>query len=214
MVEEKPFSFGENWQSYLEDIDEERIAAARESLQRHFGVEDFSGSRFVDIGCGSGLFSLAALQLDAAEVISFDYDAGAVACAHELYQQAGEPDHWSLSQGNMPNDDFIDSLPEAEYVYAWGSVHYTGSLWEAIDNTLSLTASDGVAFMTIWNRVIARELSTEKLKSTDWDKIKYIYHHAPASIKRAMVQGYLYLWMLLQYKRGSSPAKKREKKTK
>jgi len=38
-------------------------------IVRLLGNETLAGKRFLDIGCGSGLHSLAALQLGAAEVV-------------------------------------------------------------------------------------------------------------------------------------------------
>ena len=77
------FAFGENWQRFLSVLDEDRIAKAEESLRRMLGVSDLHGKTFLDIGCGSGLFSLAARRLGA-RVHSFDYDPQSVACALEL----------------------------------------------------------------------------------------------------------------------------------
>ncbi len=45
----------------------------RDSLLGTLRLSTLSGPTFLDIGCGSGLFSLAAYQLGAA-VRSFDYD--------------------------------------------------------------------------------------------------------------------------------------------
>ena len=42
--------------------------------------------RFLDIGSGSGLFSLAARNLGAS-IVSFDYDGQSVACTQELKQR-------------------------------------------------------------------------------------------------------------------------------
>ena len=66
MVQEhemKRFGFGENWKAFSETIDQERLDEAKKSLQYTFRLDDFTGRVFLDIGCGSGLFSLAATQL-------------------------------------------------------------------------------------------------------------------------------------------------------
>ncbi len=59
------FSFGENWSHYAEKIDEARIEEAEKSLIRLVGRENIEGKTFLDIGCGSGLFSLAAVRFGA-----------------------------------------------------------------------------------------------------------------------------------------------------
>ena len=54
------FEFGKNWGRFLAVLDDRRIAAAVSSLQRMLNVERLDGESFLDIGSGSGLFSLAA----------------------------------------------------------------------------------------------------------------------------------------------------------
>src|SRR3712207_9119 len=74
------FEFGHNWAKYVRLIDAERIAEAERSLTQMLGMPSLAGLRFLDIGCGSGLFSLAARRLGA-KVHSLDYDPTSVACA-------------------------------------------------------------------------------------------------------------------------------------
>ena len=50
------FTFGENWRRFLGSLNDERIVRAEESLREMLGVQDLRGKRFLDIGCGSGLF--------------------------------------------------------------------------------------------------------------------------------------------------------------
>lgn len=57
------FAFGGNWVRFLSLLDEERIRHAETSLKNMLEVETLSGKRFLDIGSGSGLFSLAARRL-------------------------------------------------------------------------------------------------------------------------------------------------------
>ena len=54
------FAFGKNWRHFLAKLDSERIQTAEETLVRMLGIEDLKGKRFLDVGSGSGLFSLAA----------------------------------------------------------------------------------------------------------------------------------------------------------
>src|SRR5215472_68601 len=78
------FPFGKNWQRFLQYLDEERIAEAERSLCDMVGVDRMAGKSVLDIGSGSGLFSLAAMRLGAKTVHSFDFDAQSVACTREL----------------------------------------------------------------------------------------------------------------------------------
>src|SRR5580700_9804599 len=80
------FAFGENWRRFLSSLDDDRSASAEASLRRMLEVQDLRGKTLLDLGCGSGLFSLAARRLGA-RVHCFDYDPQSVACAYELRQR-------------------------------------------------------------------------------------------------------------------------------
>src|SRR4030095_7798685 len=82
------FEFGKNWTNFLRVLDEDRIARALASRRALRGVTDLGGASFLDVGSGSGLFSLAAHRLGA-RVRSFDYDAASVACTTELRRRYG-----------------------------------------------------------------------------------------------------------------------------
>ena len=51
------FQFGRNWKSYSSLVDESRVASAEHRLKSLLGLKDLAGRAFLDIGCGSGLFS-------------------------------------------------------------------------------------------------------------------------------------------------------------
>src|SRR6185295_6330709 len=90
------FEFGKNWSRFLEVLDDERINEACKSLRRMLGVETLARRKFLDIGSGSGLFSLAAMKLGAERVFSFDYDPHSVACTRELKRRYfPNADNWT-----------------------------------------------------------------------------------------------------------------------
>jgi 2-polyprenyl-6-hydroxyphenyl methylase/3-demethylubiquinone-9 3-methyltransferase len=77
------FEFGKNWAKFLGALNEERIAQAQKSLSEWLEADTLQERTFLDIGSGSGLFSLAARRLGA-RVHSFDYDPNSVNCTREL----------------------------------------------------------------------------------------------------------------------------------
>ncbi|TSC72473.1 MAG: methyltransferase family protein [Parcubacteria group bacterium Gr01-1014_38] len=148
------FPFGENWRRFLSQLTPEQIDAAAASLRSFLGEECLRGKRFLDVGCGSGLFSYAAaVVLGTSEVLSLDADAKAVACARELWRRAGEPRNWTIRHGSILDPAFVASLGTADIVYAWGVLHHTGSMWEALDRTARLVAPGGVLYLALYNRV-------------------------------------------------------------
>ena len=149
------FKFGENWRKFLESMSEERVQAAMVSLQKMLDRETLAGLRFLDIGSGSGLFSLAAHRLGA-RVTSFDYDSDSVGCTNELRRRyAADSENWAIRQGSVLDDDFMRSLGQFDIVYSWGVLHHTGAMWKAIDAALERVAPGGWLFIAIFTTIRA-----------------------------------------------------------
>src|SRR5215467_4960625 len=102
VADQERFAFGKNWQQFLGHVNEERIALAQQSLLAMLEVEDLRGRSFLDAGCGSGLFSLAAMRLEAARVHSFDFDPQSVACAQYLRSRYfPHTTNWTIERGSV-----------------------------------------------------------------------------------------------------------------
>src|SRR5437763_1101914 len=96
------FSFGENWLDFVDShLDEERERIARESLAAFLERKDLTGLTFLDIGCGSGLFSLGAHRLGATRIVSVDVDPRSVQSTSKLRQAAGSPPSWTVLHGSI-----------------------------------------------------------------------------------------------------------------
>lgn len=147
----KRFSFGENWSHFLTSLDDDRVGQAQRSLCNMLKVDDLQGKRFLDIGSGSGLFSLAARRLGAT-VHSFDYDPQSVACSNELKRHFFPDDsHWTVEQGSVLDQKYVSSLDHFDIVYSWGVLHHTGKMYIAFDNIVSAVAPEGKLFISIYN---------------------------------------------------------------
>ena len=146
------FAFGQNWQRFLSLLDESRISRAQESLRQMLEVSDLHGRTFLDIGCGSGLFSLAARRLGA-RVHSFDYDPQSVACARELRARYFPEDaNWRVEEGSALDTEYLTGLGAFDVVYSWGVLHHTGAMWRAIDRAASMVAADGLLALALYRR--------------------------------------------------------------
>jgi 2-polyprenyl-3-methyl-5-hydroxy-6-metoxy-1,4-benzoquinol methylase len=161
------FAFGKNWRRFLSALNEERIALAEHSLEQMLEVESLRGARFLDVGSGSGLFSLAARRLGAS-VHSFDCDPSCVACTEELKRRFFSHDiEWTISRGSILDRPFVHSLGAFDVVYAWGVLHHTGALDRALENVARTVADRGKLFLAIYN--------DQGIKSVLWRKVKRLY---------------------------------------
>jgi 2-polyprenyl-6-hydroxyphenyl methylase/3-demethylubiquinone-9 3-methyltransferase len=145
------FEFGANWKRFLSVLDEDRIYEAEDSLKRMLEVEDLRGKKFLDIGSGSGLFSLAARRLGA-QVHSFDYDPQSVSCSKELKRRYFPSDaDWVIEEGSVLDAGYLRRLGQFDVVYSWGVLHHTGIMWEALANVAPLVSDGGTLFVSIYN---------------------------------------------------------------
>ncbi|MEZ5540567.1 MAG: class I SAM-dependent methyltransferase [Pseudomonadota bacterium] len=166
------FEFGRNWNAFLSILDESRIREAENSLRKMLGLESMTGLTFLDVGCGSGLFSLAARRLGAI-VHSFDFDPDSVACTRSLKQTFfRHDDHWRIDEGSALDTAYLAGLGKSDIVYSWGVLHHTGQMWAALENVKSLVADDGILFIAIYD--------DQGWKSRAWWKVKRIYNGGTA----------------------------------
>ena len=186
MSAEKRFSFGKNWAYFLKGLNEERIVEAEKSLKKKLCLDTLENKVFLDVGCGSGLFSLAAHRLGA-RVISFDYDQESVACTQYLKDTYGkEAPSWSVQQGSVLDKAFLASLDKADIVYSWGVLHHTGNMVDAFDNVFGLVKPHGKLFISIYNY--------QGKSSVLWHKIKKMYVSMPRMRGPLLAVCGLWLW--------------------
>lgn len=169
------FEFGKNWSAFLSVLDEERIATAEASLKEMLECETLAGKTFLDIGSGSGLFSLAARRLGA-KVHSFDFDSNSFACTQELRNRYFPNDaNWRVEQGSALDAEYVASLGKFDIVYSWGVLHHTGEMWRALENAIIPVASGGKLFVAIYNDTGSQ--------TKRWHWIKKTYCRLPRALK-------------------------------
>ena len=174
------FAFGKNWSRFLRELDESRIEQAERSLSGMLQLPSLQGLRFLDVGSGSGLFSLAARRLGAV-VHSFDYDPESVACTSELRQRyfADDPS-WTIEEGSILDSRFINSLGQWDVVYSWGVLHHTGDLASSLASAAQLVGERGLLFIALYN--------DQGRSSRMWLRVKKAYNRLPHGLK------WLVLW--------------------
>jgi 2-polyprenyl-6-hydroxyphenyl methylase/3-demethylubiquinone-9 3-methyltransferase len=212
------FAFGRNWQRFLRVVDAKRIAVAEDHLRRSLELERLDGLRFLDVGSGSGLSSLAAWRLGAT-VFSFDYDPDSVRCTEELRRRfCPDGARWHVEPGSALDAAYLGSIGAHDIVHAWGVLHHTGAMWQALENALIPLAPGGRLFVSIYN--------DQGLRSRAWHTIKRVYNALPpvarvpyAGVVIGAVEGtsavkhlltlrphvYVREWITYRQRRGMSP---------
>lgn len=175
------FDFGKNWQDFsLRALDEERLAKARDSLISLLDRPNLSGKRFLDVGCGTGLFSIAAASLHAQLIIGIDVDPLCIEISRQnaprlAIDTQNTPEFRIV---NVLDDESMADLGEFDIVYAWGSLHHTGDMYRAIKIAAKCVALDGTFVLAIYNA---------HTTSPVWWHIKRIYNNVPPIAQRMMI---------------------------
>jgi 2-polyprenyl-3-methyl-5-hydroxy-6-metoxy-1,4-benzoquinol methylase len=193
------FSFGQNWQEFLKKVDERRIAVAEASLKVFLRTQALKGKRFLDLGCGSGLFSLAARNLGA-EVVSVDIDEFSLTCTKHLKQRYRKGDQlWDIRKGSALNQRFLQTLGTFDIVYSWGVLHHTGDMWRALDLARRRVKKGGTLYLAIYNRFEGFP------SSRCWKRIKQQYSGTRPGIRKVMEAAYVTYYVLGLLVSGRNP---------
>lgn len=173
------FEFGENWKSYAGTIDQSRIDFAVEGMQKLF-PEGLAGKTFLDIGCGSGLHSYAALKLGATFVATIDLDENSVEATRQLLSELSPHSNWSATIASI-----FDATPQNpgtfDVVYSWGTLHHTGDMWRAIERAGTLVRPGGLFAIAIYAATAFDPM---------WAAEKRFYAHAPRPVQWIVRQVY------------------------
>ncbi|MDW6020968.1 class I SAM-dependent methyltransferase [Mesorhizobium sp. BAC0120] len=181
------YEFGANWKNFIDKhYSKERLDQAQMALLKFLDMQDLSGLTFLDIGCGSGLHSLAALQANARRIHSFDFDKNSVETTLKLQGLAKSPSHWTVEWGDVLDSGYMGNLGLWDIVYSWGVLHHTGSMWQAIDNAAQRVANNGLFFIALYSSNVATP------SPEFWLDVKRRYNAADAKSRRRME--YWYLW--------------------
>jgi SAM-dependent methyltransferase len=183
------FSFGENWKKHLSGLEESTIKHAANSFIAFTRLPNLEGHTFLDVGCGSGLSSLVAYRLGARLVVSVDIDPNSIDCVTALRTRfASKTNKWKILRGSALDCDFLASVGCFSYVYSWGVLHHTGSMWQALSNLIDCVESGGKLHISLYN---------EHKNSPCWLQVKRICNRWP----RTMVPLLKVMYGLLVYMR-------------
>ncbi len=191
------FEFGKNWESFSRLIDAEAVQKAEDRLTAFLGIRDLSGKTFLDIGCGSGLHSLAALRLGAKNVLAVDLDPDSVATTRAVMERLWERDNVSIRNVSVFDLD-RERIGEFDIVYSWGVLHHTGDMNRAIEMAAGHVRPSGLFAVALYGKTRYCGM---------WKRIKRWYVNATPAQQARAERIYVRLfgfYMLLRGKRLST----------
>jgi len=193
------FSFGENWLNFIECLGAERYEQAKRSLSDFLRLESLRDRTFLDIGCGSGIFSLAAIELGAKKVISIDVDPKSVEACRQVKTKCAVG-HWEITEASILDENFVRKMDKFDIVYSWGVLHHTGDMWQAIDNAAGLVKDKGFLGIAIYNQTRT---------SNFWLKFKSFYNQSGKFLKHVLVWSILLPRVLIRLLKLKHPLKEK-----
>jgi SAM-dependent methyltransferase len=194
---EAHFEFGRNWQNYVKLVDEEDIQRGIESLTRILPAEELAGKSFFDIGSGSGMTILSALNLGASTCKGVDIDPNSVAAAQALLGRHAKGQNWQVAQGSVFELDASET-GLFDIVHSWGVLHHTGDMWRAIDAASKFAKPGGKFALAIYRKTAFCNL---------WTVEKLLYTRSPRLFQKTLRGLYKLFYYAGLLATGRSPAK-------
>lgn len=180
-MSETRFTFGANWESFSRQaLTSEKVAQARgDFLGLYQGIE-LRGKRFLDVGFGQGLtLCLAAEQGAKAHGVDIDPQSQqALTATKALFPEIQIP---STTIGSILDRSVVDTLRTNgpfDIVHAWGSLHHTNALWDAVRNTAALVAPGGVLLVAIYQT---------HWTSPVWKVVKWLYNRGGPIVQHLLI---------------------------
>lgn len=192
-VGERHYEFGKNWTRYVKRaFDDERVEIAKRHLLAVIERSDLRGLDFLDIGCGSGIHSLAAFRAGAGRIHGFDYDPDSITATSIVRTYAGTPTNWAVERGDVLDENYINSLGKWNFVYSWGVLHHTGDVWRALENAQTTVAEGGLFYIALYSADVQTDPEF-------WLRIKQEYNQA-GQLKRWRMEWW-YVWVYVMDRR-------------
>jgi hypothetical protein len=109
-------------------------------------------------------------------ITSVDIDPRNVANVQRLKQhlkvESSYP--WACEVRSIVDSRDVAALPQSDIVYAWGVLHHTGAMWDAISNSAALVTPGGFLYLMLYRDAWSAPL---------WRAIKRRYVRSGAGVK-------------------------------
>ena len=165
------FEFGQNWNLYSKSISDVEVNLAKQGIIKLMPPKMIlDGKSFLDIGCGSGIHSIAANILGFRSITATDFDLKSVKTAISNKKSFN-------SKINIFQDDILNTKIKNKFdiVYSWGVLHHTGNMEKAILNSRELVNDEGYLIIAIYKKTFFCKM---------WYFIKKLYCNSPYYIQK------------------------------
>lgn len=178
-TETKTFDFGENWEKFsIGTLNSAKFLECKNSLASLIGVQNLNGLSFLDVGCGSGVFSISAKELGAAKVVGIDVNPKCIATSKRNQEVLlGKTSGIAFVLLSVFDEAGVRNLGPFDVTYAWGSLHQTGDMWRAVDIASQTVKKEGLFVLALYNKHFTAPF---------WDAVKYVYNYSPSWMKKAL----------------------------
>ena len=182
----KHFKFGENWKDFSNLIDEERLNESIKSLIKLSNRKTFKKLSFLDIGCGSGLSSLAAIKLNCKKLYAIDQDKESIRTTKKTLRGIN-----SKKIKIEKKDLFmLNENEKYDIVYSWGVLHHTGKMVKAIEKSTKMVTKDGILIIALYKKTRLCNF---------WKIEKKIYSKSPKIIQNFIKFLFILLFRLAMF---------------
>jgi SAM-dependent methyltransferase len=188
------FDFGRNWADFAEKLSDREIEQAQQGFARLLRPEEVAGKTVLDLGCGSGLHSLAALRLGAARVEAVDIDPMSVETTRSVLARFASGQQWSASVASVFE---LESAARYDIVYSWGVLHHTGDMQRAVRIAAELVKPGGLLCIALYRRTPLCTL---------WKVEKRLYTASPGWFRRVLEATYRLAYRFSFFIRGRNYA--------
>jgi SAM-dependent methyltransferase len=145
------FDFGSNWNSFFKKVNEQNIQKSIDSILELCPKEIVAGKSVIDIGCGSGINSIAFERIGARTVSAVDVDKGCLDTTNEMILRFTNAQKFQVFHCDILE---TEKLPNSKFdlVYSWGVLHHTGNMNLAIMNSIKLVNQSGYLFIALYRK--------------------------------------------------------------
>jgi len=156
------------WKNFnRETLTEESLKLVKNRIPASVIESDIKGARVLDMGCGSGRYSIALSLLGAREVVAVDYQAKAFKAAEEYCQNNGLM--VKFQETNVLDLPFEDA--SFDFVFSNGVLHHTSSIEKGISELTRVLKTPGKAFLYLYG--------SGGIFWTTRDVMRKIFRHIP-----------------------------------